>query len=459
MHDRVFDNYELLELDEKPVFERSYLYSLEPIGIGTIYTESLTSYISRLANKHNITVYNLITKIILYVCLVKKNLPAPAFYSWYTHSYSLNGFSKNSFIFVSAIAELTKREDLSKLTLNSWVQMFSAEELFKHDKYYCPACYQDQKNNNIDLYDPLLFSLKLVNMCPLHKVKLLSKCIYEDCQKPQLLLASNSLIGYCQHCYRWLGKEVFDLEKPTESEIAEQQYLIEQLGKLITFEKSKYGDLSSENIISALKIVKTNLAKSIVKLSKIVNVSNVTIHRWCKGETLPSLGNLMRICSAFNISLVAILTCGEIKKINKAKPEMMLLSCHERAYKYFDKDILRSKLEVYLDDDGGEPPSLSSISTWEKIPDKTLRKWFPDVCEKIVSRRKNYISKQAVKKKNELVEFVRDIVVMLYDQGKYPSATSVMEYLPSPAMFKTREVYKTWKETLIGLGINKPEEY
>src|SRR5438105_13804339 len=39
---------------------RSRLYSLEPIGIGTPQTESLTSYISRLAAAHGVRVRDLV---------------------------------------------------------------------------------------------------------------------------------------------------------------------------------------------------------------------------------------------------------------------------------------------------------------------------------------------------------------------------------------------------------------
>ena len=43
-----------------PMPPRSRLYSLEPIGIGTPQTESLTSYISRLAAAHSVRVRDLV---------------------------------------------------------------------------------------------------------------------------------------------------------------------------------------------------------------------------------------------------------------------------------------------------------------------------------------------------------------------------------------------------------------
>lgn len=47
--------YEKCELDQ-PVFRpRTRLYSLEPIGMGSPFVESLTSYITRLAEAHTVS--------------------------------------------------------------------------------------------------------------------------------------------------------------------------------------------------------------------------------------------------------------------------------------------------------------------------------------------------------------------------------------------------------------------
>src|SRR5260370_16980864 len=47
------------------ILPRSCLYSLEPIGVGTRYVESFTSYVARLAGRHSVTPKALITRVIL----------------------------------------------------------------------------------------------------------------------------------------------------------------------------------------------------------------------------------------------------------------------------------------------------------------------------------------------------------------------------------------------------------
>lgn len=52
MQDNNFIIYPNLDLKRPQIPERSTLYSLEPIGVGTPHCESLTSYLTRLASAH-----------------------------------------------------------------------------------------------------------------------------------------------------------------------------------------------------------------------------------------------------------------------------------------------------------------------------------------------------------------------------------------------------------------------
>ncbi|MEM9271562.1 MAG: hypothetical protein AAGA80_01180, partial [Cyanobacteria bacterium P01_F01_bin.143] len=56
--------YESCDLGRPQFPTRSRLYHLEPVGIGTPHVESLTSYISRLAEAHCLYPHSLVTKII-----------------------------------------------------------------------------------------------------------------------------------------------------------------------------------------------------------------------------------------------------------------------------------------------------------------------------------------------------------------------------------------------------------
>ena len=54
------ERYEEWDMNIPPIPPRSRLYRLEPIGIATPYVESLTSYITRLAEEHCLTLKALV---------------------------------------------------------------------------------------------------------------------------------------------------------------------------------------------------------------------------------------------------------------------------------------------------------------------------------------------------------------------------------------------------------------
>ena len=60
--------------------QRSRLYSLEPIGVGTPFTESLSSYLTRLAQEHCVTQKKLIMTEIAPLILNDKFEPEMRFF-------------------------------------------------------------------------------------------------------------------------------------------------------------------------------------------------------------------------------------------------------------------------------------------------------------------------------------------------------------------------------------------
>src|SRR5262245_59612171 len=94
MFDSELTAYSVEKKNESVFPKRSRLYHLEPIGIDTPNIESLTSYITRLANAHTVRTRDLFYKeIVPYVS--KKYLPiginptSGGF--WSTRSSALNG--------------------------------------------------------------------------------------------------------------------------------------------------------------------------------------------------------------------------------------------------------------------------------------------------------------------------------------------------------------------------------
>lgn len=106
--------------------QRSELYNIEPLGLETGMVESLSSYIVRLAYKHNLNVGDLVNKLIIPE-LNKDYLIKSAIYggdSFFEGAKTINGCMDNSIDTVRVLELFTTRNDLSNLTLYRFKSFF-----------------------------------------------------------------------------------------------------------------------------------------------------------------------------------------------------------------------------------------------------------------------------------------------------------------------------------------------
>src|SRR5260370_26575656 len=108
----------------------SKLYPLEPIGIGTPLVESLTSYVSRLANAHSVLLRTLVTDEILpnlnRTHLYQKGQPVyDHLTTFWKRSAMLNGTCSTASNWVHTVEQLTQRNDLRFLTMLTFANVLS----------------------------------------------------------------------------------------------------------------------------------------------------------------------------------------------------------------------------------------------------------------------------------------------------------------------------------------------
>jgi hypothetical protein len=195
-------SYESEEIDIPQTERYSHLYSLAPIGIGTRFVESLTSYISRIAEAHSIHTGTLIAKEITprldksYMNKIARR-GGNGFYDW---AHSLNGLGNGAKEFVDVLQCLTLRNDLSHTTLLNWEAVIPTRGLSRATKAWCSVCYQEWEDNNQLLYDPLIWSLQEISICLKHSVKLVIQCPNPQCAQSIPWLNRCSRPGYCSKC-------------------------------------------------------------------------------------------------------------------------------------------------------------------------------------------------------------------------------------------------------------------
>ena len=142
-------------LDSIPA--RTFAAPLEPIGLGTPYVESLTSYVTRLAAFHRLQV-----SVLMHPQLVGYVIPAS--------SQKLNGMEGHAESALRIIEGMTGRPDLAGLTCLPMKDEVSPQRLLADMQRWCPQCYQLQQDSQKPIYDPLMWSLQVATTCLDHGI-------------------------------------------------------------------------------------------------------------------------------------------------------------------------------------------------------------------------------------------------------------------------------------------------
>ena len=194
----------------------THLFFVEPIGIGTSSTESLSSYLTRLAQEHCVTPQKLmmgeIAPLIMgdnyHSEMLSKNVST--IFGNSDAKPAINGMRDMTRSLVDALENLTLRQDLKFLSCLTWKGIIKERGLFRQNKAWCPQCFEEWRIEKKPIYEPLLWSFKDVNFCPKHHCQLCDRCPH--CDSSLKAIANTSQLGFCSRCKNWLGSDHIDTQ-------------------------------------------------------------------------------------------------------------------------------------------------------------------------------------------------------------------------------------------------------
>jgi hypothetical protein len=166
--------YDLLDFRLPRLSPRTGLYPLPPVGVGTGNIESLTSYITRLAQAHDVSTYILLARYLrLRVLQAKLAGSLGTSKKWKRHfledAHTLNGMTDRVGDWTFALEESTGIANLQYLTMAVWKGIFSSQGLLRNRRAWCAACYHEWQASGQVIYEPLLWALADVSICPTHQ--------------------------------------------------------------------------------------------------------------------------------------------------------------------------------------------------------------------------------------------------------------------------------------------------
>ena len=282
---------------------RSRLYRLEPRGRGTVLTESLTSYLNRLAWRHQVAPQRLVAQEI------GPRLPQPlsfhqvACFSW-SSAMGVNGNGPLARAWVTLLEDLTTGADLQLLTLAPWVGDLQPAKLLRAKPAWCAACYAQWKDEHLPLYEPLIWILQVVSLCMRHARPLEDQC--PACQRKQSVIRSHTRLGQCAYCQTWLGAVAPPEAGPSPETLAWQRWVWQALEELRCAGTSSEA-ISWEPFFQQLRSGCATRGEQ-SRLADLAGLARGQLAVWLRRSHTPTFKSVLEFCYVCNVTPLQVLT-------------------------------------------------------------------------------------------------------------------------------------------------------
>jgi hypothetical protein len=354
---------------------------LAPFGVGTAFVESLIGYVERLAEAHAVSAGSLIGRELfgrpggikpINVGLV---------------SYAINGVGGGAKRWVQALETVTSRADLRYLTLLPFERLLPRPFLFRPVRAWCPSCYQMMAAKGGPVYEPLLWCLKMVEVCSRHHRLLTDKCPH--CLRSLRPLTAASRPGICSRCGLWLGGATDQtvLPAPDAAPTEYQLWLAESIGELLAsapqINPERLRDRAREALVAYANAFTEGNRTAVADMA---GCGRGVFYRWFKDDQAPRIDTLLRTWYQLKLPVACLIdgTCPGLPPEVQAKRSVEIMTIREAAPKRTSEQIHRA-LEAALHE---EPvPSLNEIARRLGYGTTTrVRNADSDLCRQIVLR-------------------------------------------------------------------------
>ena len=397
----------------------SRLYHLEPIGIGTSFVESLTSYVTRLAEAHSMYPRVLIVREILPFLQQYRSrlsyqdeayITLHVLQIYWNQSPRLNGVANAASDLIQALEQLTLRHDLRFLTLPAWQTTLPVHRSLRRDRAWCPACFEDWRESNHPIYDPLLWAIADVKICPDHHLQLQTHCPAPRCGRSMPPLTQRAQPGHCAFCQTWLGGswqyQTQDHGMPQSEEWHHQKWIANTLGEWLA-DSPNLTPPSHEQITNTIaQYVNIYTQGNKEAFSRQIHVPKHAVPQWLNSSNMPMLDSLLQMCFYTNISLIDFLR-GKIPepatsetKVSESKPTIL----QNRKPKVFESQKVKDALEAALQETASKPASLKKLAQSLGYDISTIKKHYPDLSLALQKRYREAIKQRHTQEEKRKLE-------------------------------------------------------
>lgn len=283
------------------------LFPLAPIGRGTGFAESLSGYIARLALEHGLLISDFLDAPCLSTTQMMEVDRRTRRRLFHASAYQIDGSSAHSSLWVAALEAVTGISGLRNHTIIPFVG-FSADSWLRAWKTWCPQCYGDWQRFGNVMYDPLLWSIKAVRMCPVHRCAMVERC--PCCHKKQRPLTNGYVVGSCAHCHAILT----DAESPQRIASAGNSsdeadlWAAVQIGRLISSIPSLPLSLDPSLVCNTLQaLINLDSSSNLDVVAACLGITRRSLKTWASGTVRPRVSGLCRLSFQLRSPLLEVI--------------------------------------------------------------------------------------------------------------------------------------------------------
>lgn len=376
-------SFERWDLAEPARAAPSLLYTLTPHGQGTPYVESLSSYVTRLAEAHVVPVWRLILHVRSQMCSQRLSRPSMRY------AYPANGLGKGAEILRQSFEAATGGRDLRPLTLSALQGSVSKLDIFRTTEAWCPSCLAQWRTEGFPIYSPLLWAIRVVAVCPVHTCPLVERCPH--CHSGFTPLRAGARPGFCSICSQWLGSLDLPLSKDSLDEQPYRLWSSTAVGQVLAAMPGLHRiELHVELIRNLQRCLDQSESATRGYLARLAGAAGCAFNHWVSGRLQPTLHHLCRLSYQLNLPLLALFTGVPAQWRGPARLRAPVVprsgTCW--AQPAIERNELRGVLIECLSEE--PPPSVAEIARRLKFhSDDTLRFREPDLCRQIAARRRD----------------------------------------------------------------------
>lgn len=266
-----------------PKGDGPWLRGLPPEGLDTPFVESLSGYLQRLGNAYLIPPGDLLRELHSSALLADWFLTSPR---------AMDGARSPAESSLAWLASVTGRSDLRRSTLLALSDRggLSADGLLIHYKRWCSLCWTEDAP---EPYERKLWTLRVVDVCPVHRAVLMDRC--PACGRQPPAVSHDVRIGMCPRCGEPLDGEPVVLIEPLGCDASRRLWFARQAASLIhAFDVAELLGLDASTMTAARRDGLTALVASL-ELSPHRESVTKRVEGWLARDSHPTLDDLFSV--------------------------------------------------------------------------------------------------------------------------------------------------------------------